>query len=327
MMIPNKLQAGDEIRVIAPSRSMALINDEIRNIANKRLSDLGFKVTFGKYVEEMDDFASSSTESRIEDLYEAFADKNVKGILTVIGGYNSNQLLSYIDWDLIKNNPKVFCGYSDISILNNAIFAKTGLVTYSGPHYSSFGQKLYFDYILDYFKKACMSNGLYEILPSSEWSDDTWYIDQEKRNLIKNNGWWIINMGQAEGKVLGGNLGTFSLLFGTEFMPDLTDSVLFLEDCFQGSNDVYEFDRALQSLIHQLNFDKVRGLVIGRFQIASKVTKELLMQIIKTKKELNNIPVIANVDFGHTDPKITFPIGGKVVINADENSSITITKH
>lgn len=142
-IFPIKLKAGDEIRIIAPARSMKIISAESQEIANKRLTDLGFKITFGKHINESDEFASSSIESRIRDLHEAFLDKNVKAILTVIGGFNSNQLLKYIDWNIIKNNPKIFCGYSDITALNNAILKKTGLVSYYGPHYSSFGQELY----------------------------------------------------------------------------------------------------------------------------------------------------------------------------------------
>ena len=156
-MIPNKLKSGDEVRVIAPSRSMKIINAETHEIATKRLTDLGLKVTFGKNVDLCDDFTSSPIEARIEDLNEAFTDKNVKAILTVIGGFNSNQLLKHIDYELIKNNPKIFCGFSDITALNDAIYAKTGLVTYSGPHYSSFGMKYGFDYTLDYFKKMLFS--------------------------------------------------------------------------------------------------------------------------------------------------------------------------
>lgn len=134
-MIPPKLKPGNEIHVIAPSRSLGIIAPELRETACRRLEELGFRVTFSKYAEEMDRFRSSSADSRAEDLHEAFADPGVKGILTAIGGYNSNQLLSRLDYDLIGKNPKVFCGFSDITALQNAIFAKTGLVTYSGPHF------------------------------------------------------------------------------------------------------------------------------------------------------------------------------------------------
>src|SRR5680860_43589 len=126
-IFPQKLKKGDKVRVIAPSRSMAIISQETRDIAKNRFEELGLELSFGKHIEEIDDFVSSSIESRIEDLHDAFCDSRVKAIFTVIGGFNCNQLLQYIDWDLIKNNPKIFCGFSDITALNNAIYAKTGL--------------------------------------------------------------------------------------------------------------------------------------------------------------------------------------------------------
>jgi len=306
--MPPKLQKGDEIRVVAPARSLSMITKESRKIADQRFEKLGLKLSFGKNVDESDDFVSSSINSRIADLHEAFADKKVKAIITVIGGFNSNQLLESIDWDLIRKNPKIFCGYSDITALSNAIFAKTGLVTYSGPHYSSFGQKLYFDYTLEYFKKCLMVEEPFSVDPSKEWSDDHWYLDQDKRQLIKNDGYLIINDGEVKGTILGGNLCTFNLLQGTQYFPDLKGSILFLEDDYESKP--HTFDRDLQSLIHQPGFAGVKGIVVGRFQKASEMTNNLLVKIIKTKSALKNIPVIANVDFGHTDPKITFPIGG-----------------
>ncbi|MDO8444395.1 MAG: LD-carboxypeptidase, partial [bacterium] len=242
-----------------------------------------------------------------------------------IGGYNSNQLLRHIDWDLIKKNPKVFCGYSDITALNNAIYTNTGLVTYSGPHYSTFGQKKYFDYTKEYFRKCLMSKSPFDTEPSPIWTDDPWYKDQNNRNPLANPGMLTINEGTAEGTILGSNLCTFNLLQGTEYFPKLDDSILFLEDDDESSVDT--FDRDLQSLIHLPDFAKVKGLVIGRFQKKSKMTKELLAQIIKSKKLLDNIPVIAEADFGHTDPRITFPIGGTAKIEASDQAKIQIIKH
>ena len=323
----SKLKAGDEVRVIAPARSMSLISRESREIANKRFTDMGLKLTFAKHIEESDDFVSSSIESRVKDLHEAFSDKNVKAISTVIGGFNSNQLLKYIDWDLIKNNPKILCGFSDITALNNAILAKTGLVSYSGPHYSTFGQELYFDYTLEYFKKCLMLDEPFEIKPSESWSDDAWYKNQKERNLIKNDGFLIINEGKTSGTILGANLCTFNLLQGTEYFPEFPKStILFLEDD-EVSNAV-TFDRDLQSVIHQPGFENVKGMVIGRFQKVSKITNNLLIQIIKTKQELNNLPVIANVDFGHTSPMITFPLGGEASLEVDNGKiKLEILKH
>jgi len=273
-------------------------------------------------------FNSSSIESRVQDIHDAFLDKNVKAIITVIGGFNSNQLLKYLDWKIIRNNPKIFCGYSDITILNNAIFQKTGLVTYYGPHYSTFGQELYFDYTLEYFKKCLMQENLLKIIPSTKWSDDEWYIDQQNRKLIKNNGWQIVNEGVAEGTVIGGNLCTFNLLQGTDYFPEVKNSILFLEDDgITGEFSTVEFDRSLQSIIHQPQFKNVLGIVIGRFQKVSEMTSRKIEQIIKSKKELERMPVIAGVDFGHTYPIITFPIGGKVKIIAGKSPQIEFTKH
>ena len=287
---------------------------------------MGFELSFGAHVAEMDDFASSSIESRLEDLHAAFTDKTIQGILTVIGGFNSNQLLQYIDWELIRNNPKIFCGYSDITALGNSIFAKTGLVTYSGPHYSTFGQKLYFEYTQAHFEQTVMSAETVMIQASKHWFDDAWYINQEQRNAIENPGFVVVNEGQVEGTVLGANLCTFNLLQGTDFMPSLKNAVLFLEDDYESRP--HHFDRDLQSLIHLPDFAGVKGLVIGRFQIASEMTKQLLFEIIRSKKQLSRIPVMANVDFGHTDPKITIPIGGTAKIVATENAAeIIFTKH
>jgi len=289
-LVPSKLQKNDLIRIIAPSRSLQLISEETKQIANKRFEEMGLTLSFGTHVDEINDFASSSIESRVEDIHDAFADKKVKAILTVIGGFNSNQLFRYIDWDLIKNNPKILCGFSDITALNNAIYAKTGLITYSGPHYSSFGQKLHFDYSLKYFNKCLLSDEQFEITPSKEWSDDAWYLDQDKRELLPNEGYFIINEGEAEGTIIGANLCTFNLLHGTEYMPSLIDSILCIEDDYESAP--HTFDRDLQSLIHQPEFDEVKGIVIGRFQKASKMTNDLLKQIIETKKELKKFQLL-----------------------------------
>jgi len=314
---PEKLKNGDEVRIIAPSRSMAMMSKEIREIADRRFSDLGLKLSFGKHIEEKDDFMSSSIESRVQDMHDAFSDKNVKAVITVIGGFNSNQLLKHLDWELIRNNPKIFCGYSDITALNDSIFQKTGLVNYYGPHYSTFGQKLYFEYTLDYFKKCLMGDGTFEIKPSDNWSDDQWFEDQGKRILIKNNGWETINEGVAEGTIIGGNLCTFNLLQGTSYFPETDRSILFIEDDkMSGKFSDGEFDRNLQSITDLPQFGSVGGIVIGRFQNESEMTMEKISKIIKAKKELNGLPVIAGLDFGHTDPKITLPIGGEARLEA-----------
>jgi len=325
MIIPEKLKHGDEIRIIAPARSLSLLSEDLIKLAKDNLEKQGFEITFSKNCRESDMFMSSSIKSRVEDLHEAFRDKNVKAIFTVIGGFNSNQILKYLDYDLIKNNPKILCSYSDITALTNAITAKTGLVTYSGLHFSTWGMKKEFEYNLKYFNKCLIDKNEFEVKPSKTWSDDGWYTDQENRNPIDNEGFIIFNKGEAEGTIFGGNLCTLNLLQGTEFMPDISNSILFLEDDYEVNPP--DFDRDLQSLIHTPNFDKVKGIVIGRFQKKTDMTLEKLKYIIKTKKELENIPIIAGVDFGHTYPMITFPIGGTARLKVDEKVEFRILNH
>lgn len=313
-MLAKRLQPGDEIRVIAPSRSMAILKDDQIKIAIDRLATLGFKVTFGKHVYNHDEFFSSSIEERVEDLHEAFQDTNVKGIISVIGGFNSNQLLKYIDFELIKQNPKVFCGYSDITALSLSIFQKTGLITYSGPHFSSFGMKHGFEYTMECFLEAITNDAPFEVTPSKVWSDDSWFLNQEQREFHPQTGYFIIQEGNTEGTLIGGNLCTMNLLQGTEFMPSLKGAILFIEDDYATYTDV--FDRQLQSLLHLPDASELKGVLIGRFQKESNMTEESLRKIISTKQELRGLPVIANVNFGHTQPIATIPVGAIAKISA-----------
>ncbi|MDQ0271989.1 S66 family peptidase [Cytobacillus purgationiresistens] len=318
-MFAERLKPGDEIRIIAPSRSMAIMKSAQVRIAEDRLNNLGFIVTYGKNVEVHDEFFSSSIEERVEDLHDAFTDSNVKGILTAIGGYNTNQLLNYIDFDLIKDNPKIFCGYSDITALGAAIYAKTGLITYSGPHFSSFGVKHGFDYTLDGFIEAMTNDAPYEIEPSSHWSDDAWYLDQEARKFVEAGEYTVLQEGAAEGTLIGGNLCTLNLLQGTEFMPSLKDAVLFIED--DEESHALTFDRDLQSLLHQPDAHTIKAVIIGRFQKNSQITVPALSKIIESKKELQGIPVIANVNFGHVQPIAAIPFGGRASIIAENEKT------
>lgn len=325
-IIPKKIKNDAHLRVIAPSRSMKILTDLCKNEAIKKMNDFGFSLTYGKHVDEVNDFNSTSIESRINDLHEAFSDKDVDAIFTVIGGYNSNQLLQYIDYKLIAENPKIFCGFSDITILANAILAKTGMITYLGPHFSSWGMLRGFEYSQEYFSKCCMQEDQYNVSPSKYWSDDPWYLDQQNREFYPNDGYWVLTPGKASGRIIGGNASCLNTLQGTEYWPRLNSSILLLEDF--GEINPAEFDQELQSIIHQPDFKKVKGVLIGRFQKKTQMTKDLLNQIIQTKKELQNIPVIGNFDIGHTTPLVTMPIGGNLEISAtNKEVIIKIIKH
>lgn len=173
---------------------------------DERFADLGLTPTFGEHVDEDDEFRSASIASRVEDLHAAFSDDRVAGIITVIGGFNSNELLPHLDWDLIASHPKIICGYSDITALLNAIQARTGLITYSGPHWSTFGMRDHFEPTGQWFRAALMESGPKAIEPSQVWTDDPWFADQDHRDPKPNPGWTPLRDGTASGRIVGGNL-------------------------------------------------------------------------------------------------------------------------
>lgn len=166
-------------------------------MAQERLSSLGLSVKFGENFKESNILKTSSIEDRISDLHSAFTNPNTHAILTSIGGFSANQLLPYIDYQLIQDHPKIFCEYSDITVLLNAIYAKTGMITFLGLHFSSFAMKKGFEYSREYFLKALTQNKNFSIAPSLEWSDEAWFIDQENRNFIKSTGWKSYTRGIA----------------------------------------------------------------------------------------------------------------------------------
>lgn len=315
-IIPQLLKSGDEVRVIAPSVGIKIISADTRKIAKERFEAMGLKVSFGTNTtdDNFDMLGSTSIERRAADINEAFADKNVKAIFTIIGGFNSNQLLPFLDYELIKNNPKIICGYSDITALLNGIYAKTGLIGFYGPHYSSIGMLKGNEYTLDYLQKL-LFEGKGEIVPSTEWSDDAWYLDQENREFIKNEGWWILQDGSAKGELAGGNLCTYILLQGTPYQANFAkDTILMVEDCNYSLMDDKEFLRNLQAVAQRDDFANVRALLIGRFQKKSDISREKLEFIINSIPQLRGMPIIANIDFGHTTPIATLPIGGECVV-------------
>lgn len=315
--------------VIAPSDSLR-VDSQVRILAQGSLEkEFGLEVAYGKNTLGVDIFDLDSIKLRLEDFHNALRDESIKAIVCASGGYNANDLLPLVDWEILKKNPKPIIGSSDNTVLLNTIFAKTGIVTYFGPNFYKFGMKIGLEYTLDYFKKCILTNEPYEILPSEKWSDDNWRKDQDNREFHKNNGYKIYQAGSCEGTIIGGNLCSLNLLQGTEFMPDLKDAVLFIEDDdLTGEMSFREFRRNLQSLLQLPSAKSIKGIVVGRFQQKSLITDEKMNFIFNTLALVKKIPIIFNVDFGHTDPTSTFPIGGTVEINANNlRCEIKIKSH
>ena len=310
-MIPPKLKKGDEIRIIAPSGSLTRVRTDVLERSLAYLDENGFRVTYSTNCREMDSFSSSSVESRAADLHEAFADPDVKAVMACIGGFNVNQILPYINYDLIKANPKILCGYSDITALLNAVYARTGMVTYHAPHLAALGFLREREYTHKYLTACLMNEDPISVTPSETAGSYT-----------------VLQEGTCEGEIAGGNLCTLNLLQGTPYMPDLRDKILFIEDDnIMGDYFPYEFDRNLQSLLQVSGAESVRGVVFGRFDESCKLTEDTIRAIIKGKVPAG-IPVVFGADFGHVFPMISFPVGGRVKLSANgDRIDLQITVH
>ncbi len=320
-MIPDKLKPGDEVRIVAPARSASDISKVALRRAQSTLESVGLRVTFSDNAFSQNQRGCPTDEEKVKDLEEAFTDSNVKCILAAIGGFNSNQLLNKINWQIIKDNPKVFGGFSDITILNHAILAKTGLITYAMPNFYCFGLPLESDYSLKYFQRCLLKDNpdSYEVQPTKRWYDFSWNNDESLPQLIwKNSGPRIIQGGSAIGTMIGGNLCSLNLLNGTEYFPKIKGNIIL---CIE--DDSYDsipetFERNVQSLMQQSYFRQVRAILIGRFQGKSQATEDVVGDIILSKNISPNIPVVAGLDFGHTDPKFTYPVGGHCKVVAGD---------
>lgn len=313
------LQSGDEIRVVAPSQSERPSSKRQYERAKQRLETLDYKVTFGKSIGIIFHQGTARAEDRAADINDAYRDKSVKAVLAMQGGWSTNEVLPYIDWELVKSNPKPLIGFSDITVLLNAIYAKTGNIGYLGPAYHSLGSMNAWQYTLENFDKTLRQDAT--VLTKSRY----WSVRKDKKRR-KTKSWNILQTGSAEAILLGGNLGTFYLLQGTEYQPDFKSKfILAIEDDDEaGKFTAREFSRRFESILQLPDARKnLQGVIIGRFQPDSKVSETALASIV-TSKNLGNIPVISGVDFGHTQPLLTLPIGGKIKISAFEKAEIAI---
>ncbi|MDO4427762.1 MAG: LD-carboxypeptidase [Moraxella sp.] len=313
---PPKLTTGDHIRILSPSSSVARIGGFEQNlIAKERLEMLGFKVSFSDNYLENDIFGSASIKSRVDDIHNAFADNSVQAILATIGGFNSNELLPYLDYELIRNNPKIFCGYSDTTAVLTAIFAKTGLMTYYGASYSSFKMNELQDYQTTSWLTA-MTKNAYELRPSEFWSSDEWFLPNTKRSFFETK-WQVHTHGKATGRAIGGNLATFPLLNGTPYAINadkLGDYVLFLEG--SESHNYMNIARQLTAVLQA--YPTPKAVLFGRFPKECEMTDERWQYILSKHEILKTVPVLYGLDFAHTQPLFSFTLGARVAVDTDK---------
>jgi muramoyltetrapeptide carboxypeptidase len=235
------------------------------------------------------------------------------------GGFNTHQVLEYLDYDLIKKNPKVLIGYSDTTNLLSGITEKTGLITFNGPAIITFAKPSIPDETIKCFRSLVMEKECSYTYPVSRYfSDNKWWIE-DKMEFSPNSGLQTFRKGKAEGKIVGGNIGTLLLLAGTPYFPSIKGNILFIED------DEAENPKTLNRYFTQLRqmgvYDQISGMVIGRFpRCVGLHEKDSLNMILDVALKRYKFPVITEFDMGHTDPILTIPIGAKVSINASKKN-------
>ncbi len=295
---PPKLKQGDLVGIISPASSP----DDLTRIERgvKYFEKIGYRTIVGENVGQYRGYLAGDDDNRISDLHKMFSNKDVKAIFTVRGGYGSPRLLDRINYNLIKKNPKVFVGYSDITALHLAFYQKAGLVTFAGPMVAVDFHNEVSPFTEEIFWGMVTSNKKIGRLPVP--------LDEKLFTLIK---------GSTEGRLIGGNLALVLSLAGTEYMPPFKDKILFLEDI--GENP-YRIDRMLNQLKLMKVFKQIKGVILGTFTDCNENDPEKrslsLNEVIFDYFSKFKIPVIYNFQHGHIKNNITLPMGLKYKLNA-----------
>lgn len=297
-MLANKLKIGDTIGVIAPDKALKSKDRKTLENATKYFESLGLKVKYGKYLFSEDHYCAGTPEERAKDLNDMFNDKEVKAIFTVKGGYMVNGILPYIDFANIKNNPKIFLGMSDITVLLCAINKMTGLITFHCQDYIWFGK----DKVTDYDKneiKDKLFNGNNVLIPYKERQ----FIDFGNKEIT--------------GKIYGTNVRCLLKLVGTPYMPNLENAVLFLEGLH---SDIIQWNAMLEQYNQMNAFNK--AVVFGYIYQLQHIEENKYSIVEELRKINSNVPIVKTNDFGHIHGNSIIPIGADVTINANEKSII-----
>ena len=303
MIIPERLKIGDMIGVVAPSNP--IINENIQEIeqAKEMIKKLGFKVKFSKNLFSNKNGYSASAKEKAEDISEMFKDKDVKMVWCAKGGENSNSTFDYLDFEMIKQNPKIICGYSDITSLTNMIAEKTGLVTFCGTNFKTIATDE-----TDYSLKEVLKR----------------FLDGSLEFGKNEFGYKTIQEGSVEGELIGGNLSLTRAMVAGKYSIDFTDKILFLEELG------FETGPALVSnYLYYMKqngvFNKIRGIWLGNYTHESGITLEQIL--LDTLGNEFKGPIIKSENFGHIEQKTVIPIGVMAQIDTSENVKVKLLEN
>ncbi len=300
MILPERLKRGDIIGVVAPSNPVIDENIEEVKKAKEIVENDEFRVLFSKNLFSNTNQYTATAKEKAEDINDMFRNKDVKMIWCAKGGNNSNSVFEYLDFELIKQNPKIICGYSDITSLTNIIYEKTGLVTFSATNFKTIA------------------------------TDETDYSYKEAINRFVNcslefgkeeSGYKTIREGIAEGELVGGNLSLTTQLVSGKYKINFKDKILFIEELGFESSPVLVSNN-LYYMKQNGVFDKIKGLWIGNYENESNVELEKI--VLDVIGDDYNFPIIKSNNFGHVETKTVIPIGTKARIDTTKEVKIEL---
>ncbi|HXU45778.1 MAG TPA: LD-carboxypeptidase [Thermoanaerobaculia bacterium] len=298
---PRRLAEGDTVGMILPATLE--FEPSLIDLGREQLEALGLKVKIGAHARDKVGSFAGTDRDRAADIHSMFADPDVRGILCYAGGWGTPRLLPLLDFDLVRRNPKVLVGYSDVTALLNAIRQETGLVTFHGPVAASNLQP----YTVDHLRRAVMSTEPLGVLANPEKEPDE----------LVNRTWRTraIRGGKARGRLAGGNLTLVSSLMGTPWQVDTQGAILLLEDIREAP---YRIDRMLTQLALGGAFERVAGVAFG---YCTECTAEgpsfSVEEILNDRFAALGVPVLSGLAFGHLKKMLTLPLGLEATLDAD----------
>jgi muramoyltetrapeptide carboxypeptidase LdcA involved in peptidoglycan recycling len=331
---PCHLKSGDKVATISLSWGGAGDSDILwrYNIGKKRLEEqFGLEVVEMPHTLKGTEFIYNHPEKRAEDLMLAFKDKSIKAIFSCIGGDESVRMLPFIDFDIIRDNPKIFIGYSD-STITHMICLKAGISSFYGASIlAEFAENVkMFDYTKHWLKKVLFDNSLIGNIDSSPiWTSEhlPW---EEKNKLIQrntqaNNGYELLQgNGIVRGPLIGGCIEVLELIKGTELWPskDLWDNSIIFFETSEEKPDPNYVKYWLRNYGSQGILQRANGIIFGKpyDNLYYEEYKKVILTVVRDELKLVNLPILYNMNFGHTAPMITIPYGALAEIDCGEGT-------
>ena len=314
LLAPRLPMNGAKVAIFSPSSSSLAQFPERTNRAKASLEEaLNCDVLIPPASLEKRNYVSLSAQRAADELHRLATDCSIHMVMMAIGGYNTNRLLPFINFELLKRNAKIYCGYSDASTLLMAIYSSANLVTFHGPallpQFGEIGGP--FPETVDGLRRS-VRGVIGEITPASSWTSERSNWNDKtgsERVRIRSEGWEIWREGACEGPCIGGNIASLNALIGTKWAPSTQGTIFFIEAV---GDDAYlpRLDRALTHMRQAGWFDKIGGLIVGRSPEAIPIKKRTLKNVVMDAMEGLHVPIVAGIECGHVDPMVTIPIGG-----------------